>query len=195
MRHKKNESMLRNLGILAAVIAITFFLTFWKENRSLHHANFSIIRDQDNTQNKAPDFTFWDTKNVRRSLSDFEGQRVILNFWASWCAPCVKEMPLLTQAAKEFEDVALIALSSDLNEKNMMTFLNRYNHNTDGDVFFAYDANMAITQDLYGTFRLPETYLIDAQGNIQKKIIGADWDYEDLVAMLKDVENSAPPGE
>ena len=184
----KNNSAIRNAAIVVALIAATFFFTYWQENRSINHSEFVQDTATDKAFAAAPDFAFMDTNKREHSLEDFRGKTVILNFWASWCAPCVKELPLLTRAAQENDNVVLIALSSDLDEQKMLRFLERYKHATAGDVFFAYDANMAITQDLYGTFRLPETYLIDAQGQIRRKIIGADWDYEDLLVWLKDLE-------
>jgi len=96
---------------------------------------------------------------------------LVLNFWATWCPPCVQETPSLSQFAAQFKDkgVVVLALSVDRDEKVYRAFLNKYKP------AFLTARDFTVHAD-YGTFMYPETYIIDARGKVQMKIPeGADW--------------------
>jgi cytochrome c biogenesis protein CcmG/thiol:disulfide interchange protein DsbE len=135
----------------------------------------------------ALDFSFTDSKGQTHALKDFKGKTVLLNFWASWCAPCIKEFPVLIDAVnKRPDELVLIALSSDIDENSMQRFITRKLDIPEGadNILIAFDANQAVTQGLYETFKLPETYVIDKAQNMRAKIVGADWTSEDLEQYL-----------
>ena len=95
----------------------------------------------------------------------------MLNFWASWCPPCVDETPSLSRFAGEWKDkgVVVLALSVDRDERAYRGFLARFRP------AFETARDTKIHED-YGTFMYPETYFIDAHGKVVKKIAeGADW--------------------
>lgn len=138
-------------------------------------------------KNLAPEFKVKDINGHVRALSDFRGQIVILNFWASWCPPCIKEFPYFIKAAQDYpKDVVVVALSSDHDEGAMIKFLRNLN-NLPVNLIIAQDKNGTITQGKFQTFRLPETFLIDDDGMIRKKIVGADWAYKDLERDIKSI--------
>ena len=116
----------------------------------------------------APDFTAQtlDGKTVR--LSDFRGQPVVLNFWASWCAPCVQEVPSLEafQHVLGPQGVVVLGVSIDTSQKRYEQFLRRFRV----DFPTARDPEANISSN-YGTFQIPETYLIDSTGKVREKII------------------------
>lgn len=133
----------------------------------------------------APDFSFAAGKG-KRALRDFRGRIVILNFWASWCPPCVKEFPALLEVAAAFpDDVVLIALSSDLDRAAMEAFLKKQDFRAAPNVFVALDEDQAVTQTVFQSFRLPETILIDRNQRMRKKIPGADWTAEEMAAEIR----------
>lgn len=135
----------------------------------------------------SPDFTFKDSNGKSRSLKEFKGKIIILNFWASWCPPCIKEFPHFLRAAKEFkDDVIFIAVSSDLNAEAMNTFVNKQKIDAQSaNIFTTLDSDQKITKTLFQTYRLPETILIDRAQTMRTKIIGANWDYEDLQKQIE----------
>lgn len=145
---------------------------------------------------KTPDFTFEARDGRVHEIGDFEGKIVILNFWASWCPPCVKEFPLLLRAAAEFkDDVVLIALSSDLSQEAMDRFLKKLAAGSGDDlgapnVFIALDEGQAVTGGVFQTFQLPETVLIDGQQVLRQKIIGGDWTYESFTQQIKMLQST-----
>ncbi len=129
----------------------------------------------------APDFT---VKDADRSvtLSQFRGQTVVLNFWATWCPPCVEEMPSLVQMQQRLKDkgVTVLAVSVDADEGAYHRFLK------DHRVTFltVRDADQK-SNNLYGTFKFPETYVIDRDGKVRRKFIGAvDWNQPEVVEFL-----------
>ncbi len=179
--------MLRNLIILVIISLAGWGLT----GADALFTPAPPARITDNTPsvtlNALPDFAFTDQNGTTRRASDFKGRIIILNFWASWCAPCVKEFPLLLQAAADVPDeIILIALSSDTNEAAMNEFFKRQNFkNIDAkNVFIAFDENGKITREQFQTYRLPETIIIDKDGNMRDKLVGANWTADDLAGLI-----------
>ncbi len=128
----------------------------------------------------APDFSVTDSQRTV-TLSQLRGKPVVLNFWASWCAPCVEEMPSLVQLQKQIGDKAtIVAVSVDSDQNAYQQFVR--DHNV--DLLTVRDAKQA-SSTLYGTFKFPETYIIDKDGVIRRKFIGAtDWTSPDIVDYL-----------
>ena len=125
----------------------------------------------------APDFTLTDAGRTV-TLSQFRGKPVLLNFWASWCGPCVAEMPALVELQKQLGDKAtILAVSVDSDANAYQQFVR--DHHV--DILTIRDPRQT-ANTLYGTFKFPETYVIDRNGKIVRKFIGpADWTSPDIV--------------
>lgn len=131
--------------------------------------------------NPAPDFTVQDSDR-KLSLSDYKGKVVLLNFWATWCAPCIAEMPDLIALQEKMKDrgVVVVGVSIDADEDAYHKFLKDYKVN-----FVTVRDEERKTSTLYGTFGWPETYIIDRQGVVRRKFIGAaDWTSPEIVGFL-----------
>jgi thiol-disulfide isomerase/thioredoxin len=130
----------------------------------------------------APDFTITDSQRTV-SLSQFRGKPVLLNFWASWCGPCVEETPSLVELQRELGNkVTIIAVSEDADDAAYQQFIRDHNVT----LVTVRDTGSQKTNDVYGTFKFPETFVIDANGKIVRKFIGAtDWTSPDIVDYLK----------
>lgn len=129
----------------------------------------------------APDFTIQDSDR-KVTLTDLHGKIVVLNFWATWCPPCVQEMPSLVQLQKKLSDrgVTVLAVSVDADENAYHKFI--VDHKV--DLLTVRDAAQK-TNNLYGTFKFPETYIIDRKGVVRRKFIGAvDWNQPEVVDFL-----------
>lgn len=175
-----------NIIIAACIGLLTYGLTLYMDGRSPGVTQAPINATTPQSGDTAPDFTFTDINNKTHSLRDFEGKTVILNFWASWCPPCIKEFPLLLKAAEQNKDsVILIALSSDHDPEAMTRFTDKLALENADNVFIALDEETKITGGLFQTFRLPETIIIDPEQKLQHKLVGANWGYEELIALLK----------
>ena len=103
------------------------------------------------------------------SLKNYPGKVLVLNFWASWCKPCVDEMPSLNEFSKRMakEGVTVVGISVDHDEAKYKKFLKDANI-----AFDTYRDEKADISAAYGTYKYPETYIIDKQGKVIEKIIG-----------------------
>jgi peroxiredoxin len=131
------------------------------------------------------DFQFTlDGKEVK--LSDFRGKVVVLNFWATWCPPCVEEASSFNQLQKRIRPLGetVLGVSLDDDPDAYSNFLKTYN--IDFPTFR--DTSKKIAAD-YGTSMYPETYIIDRQGRIDRKIIGPqDWTNPEMLAYLASLQ-------
>jgi len=128
----------------------------------------------------APAFSVVADNGATIGVPHFGGKVLVLNFWATWCPPCVEETPSLSQFAEQFRDkgVVVLALSVDRDEKAYRAFLNKYKP------AFLTARDFKVHAD-YGTFIYPETYIIDARGKVQQKIPeGADWSDPRLASLV-----------
>jgi cytochrome c biogenesis protein CcmG, thiol:disulfide interchange protein DsbE len=137
----------------------------------------------------APEFTIKDADHSV-TLNHLRGQIVVLNFWATWCPPCVDEMPSLVALQKKFQGkgVTVLAVSVDDDASDYHKFLKDHGvdlltvresgQKTDKGV-------IAPVSSRYGTFKVPETYIIDRKGVIRRKFIGAvDWTQPEIAEYL-----------
>jgi peroxiredoxin len=116
------------------------------------------------------------------TLSQFRGQVVVLNFWATWCPPCVEEMPSLVEMQRRFKakGVTVLAVSVDVDEGAYRQFVK--DHNV--DLLTVRDPDQK-SSALYGTFKFPETYIVDRNGVIRRKFIGAvEWTAPEVTDFL-----------
>jgi cytochrome c biogenesis protein CcmG, thiol:disulfide interchange protein DsbE len=129
----------------------------------------------------APTFTVQDSDR-KVSLDEFRGKVVVLNFWATWCPPCIEEMPSLVQMQQKMKGkgVEVVAVSVDADQGAYQSFLKAHNI----DLLTVRDPDQK-SNNLYGTFKFPETYIIDRQGVLRRKFIGAiDWGTPEIVDYL-----------
>jgi cytochrome c biogenesis protein CcmG/thiol:disulfide interchange protein DsbE len=115
----------------------------------------------------APDFTVHNGSQTIR-LSQFRGKIVILNFWATWCAPCIDELPSLQELQKQRPDIQVLAVSIDDDPAAYAAFLKQYDINLLAVRDGSQGANLK-----FGSVRVPETFVIDRSGVVRRKFIGA----------------------
>jgi cytochrome c biogenesis protein CcmG/thiol:disulfide interchange protein DsbE len=131
--------------------------------------------------NAAKDFTVQDSDRSV-SLNQFHGQVVVLNFWATWCPPCVEELPSLMtmQERMKGRGVVVVGVSIDTDESAYHRFLKERGIN----FLTVRDPGEAVAK-IYGTSGWPETYIIDRQGVVRRKFIGAvDWSAPEVMEFL-----------
>ncbi len=134
-----------------------------------------------------PSFDYVTENQDRFNVDDFRGKIVLIHFWATWCAPCVTELPRLIRFAKDHQDyVHVIAVSSDRDAQAKIRFLKKIDAPRHlENLHFAHDPQGAITRDLFQTTYLPETIVVDQNGSMVDKIVGdADWQSPDVARRI-----------
>lgn len=131
----------------------------------------------------APNFRITADNGKVMTRNDFGGKLLVLNFWATWCPPCVQEMPSLDEMQQRLKDKGLVvlAVSVDRNEKSYQEFLRRL------PVSFvtARDPEANISSE-YGTYKYPETYVIDSKGKVVAKYINfQNWTSAEILQQLE----------
>ena len=128
----------------------------------------------------AHDFTVSDG-STSVHLADYRGKVVVLNFWATWCPPCIQETPSLIQLHHDRPDLAMIAVSIDEDPDEYKRFVDHRHF----DLITVRDPKQTVAK-LYRTEMWPETYIIDRKGVIRRKFIGKeDWSDPEVRDFLK----------
>nr|WP_084372011.1 TlpA disulfide reductase family protein [Halalkalibacter krulwichiae] len=137
--------------------------------------------------NLAPDFELETIEGQSLKLSDFKGEKVILNLWATWCPPCRAEMPHMQDFYERYKDEGVTILAVNLttqerNSKDVTPFV--YDEfKLTFPVFLDVDGDIGA---MYQAYSIPTTYMIDTQGIIQNKMIGP-MSYEMIESMINDM--------
>jgi peroxiredoxin len=139
----------------------------------------------------APEFTLPDLEGRPVSLAELHGKVVILNFWATWCPPCLDEMPSLERlhVALASKGVAIVAVSVDERFSDIGKFVEKYR------VTFTvlHDEGKKVSRK-YQTFKYPETYILDRDGRLKSKVIGPrDWSAPTVIRDMVELLKEQPP--
>jgi peroxiredoxin len=168
--------------VLLAVIALAVLFSL-KQNNS--YLKYSPLKPG----HPAPNFTFRGLDGKMVSLADYRGHVVLVNVWATWCPPCVDEMPSMEKLYQELkgENFEILAVSIDaLGTKAVAPFMKKYNLS-----FPALLDPEGTIKTLYQTTGVPESFIINKQGILVEKIIGPrDWAAPEVVRYFRDLNRS-----
>lgn len=155
---------LKPIVFFSVVALITGFLLYREHLRSQGLLDLGI-------GSKAPEFTLKDQNGRRVNLSDYQGKAVFLNFWATWCPPCIDEMPAMETLNEKFRDrkFQMLAVSVDVNWNAIQDFYKQYGLN----IPTLLDPGRQVSSR-YKVFKFPETYIIDRNGIIIHKKVGPE---------------------
>ena len=134
------------------------------------------------TQSLAPDLGLPDLTGKIQDLKDYRGKVVLLNFWATWCPPCIKEIPSLNNLQEQFSKDEFIVLSVDVGEelKDIQTFL----EHVPAEYPVLVDTSSSLTES-WQLQAFPSTYIIDRQGRLRYQYFGGlEWDEPELIEFL-----------
>jgi cytochrome c biogenesis protein CcmG, thiol:disulfide interchange protein DsbE len=132
----------------------------------------------------APQFSIQDDER-KVALGDFRGQVVVLNFWASWCPPCIEETPSLVvmQHRLRAKGITVIGVSIDEDEQAYHRFISEH-----GIDFITVREPSEATEHLYGTVKIPDTYIIDRNGILRRKIVSSvEWTSPEILQFLSNL--------
>ena len=167
---------------LLAVIAVTVLFLLKQNNSYLKYSPLTAGRP-------APDFTLPGLDGKMVSLADHKGHVVLLNIWATWCPPCIDEMPSMEALYKEIKgkNFEILAISIDaLGARAVAPFMKKYNLS-----FPALLDPEGTIKTLYQTTGVPESFIIDQQGIVVEKIIGPrNWAAPEVVRYFRNLIGS-----
>jgi peroxiredoxin len=188
MEQRKTQKTFRfdyrsiTLLFLILIMIGVFVLLFKGEDSFLNLSTTPSLRPN----LRAPNFTFPGLDGKMVSLTDYKGKVVLLNIWATWCPPCVEEMPSMEKLYRELkgEEFEILAVSIDaLAAKAVAPFVKK--HNLSFPVLLNPDGTML---NLYGTTGVPESFVIDKKGNIEEIIIGSrDWATLEVIRLFRNL--------
>jgi len=136
--------------------------------------------------NPAPDFTLKDLNGRDVTLSSLKGKVVLVNFWATWCPPCREEIPSMMKLnqAMAGQPFQMLAISvNDGGKKEVDAFFKGSGVNLPALL----DSDQKVAKR-YGTTGVPETFVVNKKGIIEKKIVGPlEWDSHEVIEALKEM--------
>jgi peroxiredoxin len=143
-----------------------------------------------------PEIVLPDLQGEMFRLSQTRGSVVLVNFWATWCAPCIEEMPSLEKLHRTLEDKGLRVVAVSVDDDRDVIERFRQEHGLTFTILHDEGAEVA---HRFQTFKFPETYVIDREGRLVWKIIGPrDWiapsPMLDIVGLLKTAGPTAQKG-
>jgi len=133
----------------------------------------------------APDFTLENMDGDKLSLSDFHGQVIMLNFWATWCPPCRREMPSMESIYKDLGKDGFVVLAVNEFEDPDHVFAYTGQLSVDPTFPVLFDRDSSVSQ-LYGVKGLPTTVIIDKQGKMVYRAVGGrDFDHPEVRDIIR----------
>ena len=124
--------------------------------------------------------SFVDLYENNLDLSVYKGKRIVINYWATWCGPCIKEMPTIKRAEEILEDYGYIFL---LVSDETISKISKFKNDRNFDFNFLKSIKSFETLGIYS---MPTSYIFDENGKIIETIVGAiEWDSEEMINKLK----------
>ena len=167
------------LIVLAIAAGVVFFAL--QQNKSSQRSFEPVMLE---VGRPAPDFTLVGLDGKMVSLSDYRGKVILVNIWATWCPPCVAEMPSMEKLYQHLKGDAFVILAVSLDEQGVSVvapFMKKYNL-----TFPALIDTYGITKIAYKTTGVPESFIINKQGILAKKIVGPlDWSAPEVLGYLQ----------
>ena len=161
---------------LKAMLSVLFFtsiIIMGCENKTPEAAPVKkaqpVVKNINDNAVMAPDFELISTDGKKLKLSDFKGKVVIINFWATWCPPCRKEIPDFVQLQKEYNsNLQILGVSLDTGTKNdVIPFMKEYKMN-----YPVLYGTAGVVRDYGDIQSIPTTFVIDQNGNIVNNFVG-----------------------
>jgi thiol-disulfide isomerase/thioredoxin len=183
---KRRAGVLAVALVGASFLAVGFLHAAGSRARAMRNEACAALNPQPMTGVRpgqlAPDFQLADATGKRWSLQSLRGRPVLLNFWATWCPPCVEEMPSLENLAKRNGDrFTVLTVSVDEDWETVKKF---FPGGTTLSVLL--DSSKEIPKK-FGTDKYPETFLIDSQGRLLQLFHQAKWDSAEAALCLENL--------
>lgn len=168
--------------LLIMLLFISFSLNADWQQPELSH-NLTAVKKSI----QASDFELQDMDEETVKLSDYRGKVVLLNFWATWCPPCIREMPSMERLHQQVnaEDFKVIAVNQMEDADEVFAFTGQLEIDPTFEILF--DKTSSVSQE-YSVRGLPTTYLIDKKGKIRYRAVGGrEFDHAEVIKLINNL--------
>ena len=176
------------MGVLLAgvILAGVFFAFFYKAQPEVQGPSIDLVEQM--RLKGIPEIQASDLAGKKFDLGPLKGKILIVNFWASWCEPCIEEVPSLVSLVKQLGgQVELIAISGDSDKAEITSFLKSFPGLQGPYITLLWDQDKSLVQK-FGIERLPETFIVGRDLKLVKKVVGSvHWDNADSVSYFKEL--------
>ena len=166
---EKSFTHLRKNGLLYFLIVVAGIMLVLR----IQYPVFSRIQINEGTEvgEKAPSFKLRNLHGNLEGLDDYRDKVVVLNFWATWCAPCLEEMPTFERLYRRYRSQGLTVLAVSLDKGNSET-IKSFTAATNFTFPVLLDSEV-IAEKTYPSFTIPFTYVVDKKGRVAARVDGA----------------------
>lgn len=180
-------------ALIAVVVCVLVLFSFKDKLNFTNESTSKAHEFLNNLETKGAvefDFSIFKNPQEKYSLSSFKDKIIIINFWASWCSPCVEEIPSLIRLVEKYKgEIVLVAVSTDSNEADVSSFLKSFPGLNNPHIKIVLDSNNEISKK-YLISRMPESYIFSKNLKFQKKIVGSiDWFSNDANSFIETLKN------
>ena len=154
--------------------------------------------NKNNVSKQATSFNLLNIKGQTKSLKDYKGKYLLINFWATWCPPCVAELPALNNVALRYQNKNLEVLTINTDPESQRKKVEELYNKKNFKFEVLYDPELKIAEE-YGVRGFPETFFVDPNGNLvefydpkeEKKVLKVisdrEWDSKELERSFEDL--------
>ena len=167
---ENNSTHLKKHGFLYLLFVVVLAVIVYRIQLSPSKKTL-LNQQKSEVGHQAPDFTLRNLQNNLEGLVNHKDKVIILNFWATWCAPCLEEMPAFEKLYRRYRSQGLTVLSVSLDKGNfskVQSFVD--SNNLTFPVLIDSDG---VAEKLYPSFTIPFTYVIDKDGRVAARVDGA----------------------
>ena len=166
--------------ILLSLIPLVIILIL-----SYNYFTTSNTVDEYSNFEKVPEFEIETIFGNSKHINDFDNNVILVHFWASWCPICVDELPYLTSLVEDYNgSISLIAISINDSKESVYNFFNDFVKKQNPNIYWVWDKDKTLSNDVFNTFKVPETYIVYNNKIVQKITGRYEWKSKEAQLML-----------
>ncbi|MFT4578608.1 MAG: peroxiredoxin [Nitrospinales bacterium] len=179
---ENNSTHLKKHGLLYLLFVVVLAVIAYRIQLSPNQKT-ALNQERPEVGHPAPDFTLRNLQGNLEGLIDHKDKVIVLNFWATWCAPCLEEMPAFEKLYRRYRSQGVTVLAVSLDKGNISKVKDFVDANN--LTFPVLIDSDGAAEKLYPSFTIPFTYVIDKEGRVAARVDGAkNWASSETFAAL-----------